>query len=1020
MSRSLRIGIDVGGTNTDGAILDPSRSSDPGRGILAWTKTPTTPNPSQGIASAISALLAQVPANENANGGDGISLANIASVTIGTTHFVNAMVERDARHLSRVAVIRLCGQFSKHIPPCVDWPDDMRSLVLGYHARVRGGLEVDGTPIADIDEAEIREQCKEIRKRGITSIVINGIFSPIDITEKQEEGAARIAKDEIPGCHVVCSKDVATLGFLERENAAILNASVLRFARKTIKALEEAVRVLGLACPTFITQNDGTILSVQAAAALPIRTFSSGPTNSMRGAGFLRELDQPGKGSVLGSGPVVVVDIGGTTTDVGLLLKNGFPRQQMLYSELSGIRTNFSHPDIKSIGLGGGSIVRKNPLRVGPDSVGYMLTEKALVFGGDILTATDCAVLLNPDLSIGNRALAVGAVTDEELEQFKAIVKRKLEGIINIVKTSPGDLPVILVGGGSVIAPDMLEGASSVWKPRQSGVANAIGAAIARTSAIVDTIRSTETKTSQEILDAVTQEAIEKTIATGAASGSVEVAEKEVIPVQYVANISRFIVRAVGDFDFARTTETSTSSQAGYLGTTEADDVEQPRELVTEEPAPLHVPEPPCVDVHTYKPDVRRRVWYISETDLSWISTGCYILGTGGGGSPYPQMLLLRQLLRSGAAIRVVNPRDVPDTATVGSGCGVGSPTVSVEKLQGDEMMEAQRALYQICEQQPTHMISIEIGGLNGLQGMTLGCNMDLPCVDGDWMGRAYPTKWQTTPVVFNERQPIWSPVALSDGNGNVVSITSASSDLQVERLIRAVLGPLGSLAACADPPVAGAEMKRWVVEHTLSQSWRIGRAVAKAKASNRLDDVAEAIIDECGGPQAGGVIFKGKIVSVNRTLRMGHVYGECIIEAAVLPRGDEGDEVSHESAESGFRGRIKIPFKNENIAAIRIPGGSKTGDNEPEEQENVLAIVPDLIAVIDAQTGEAIGTPEYRYGQLVSVLGLAASRKWTESSRGIQLGGPEAFGLGHLEFKPIRNFALPISVIDEFDDLVE
>jgi DUF917 family protein len=196
------------------------------------------------------------------------------------------------------------------------------------------------------------------------------------------------------------------------------------------------------------------------------------------------------------------------------------------------------------------------------------------------------------------------------------------------------------------------------------------------------------------------------------------------------------------------------------------------------------------------------------------------------------------------------------------------------------------------------------------------------------------------------------------------------------------------------------------VVEHTISQSWRIGRAVASARRSNRVDRVAETIVDECGGADAAKVLWKGKIVGVERTLRMGHIYGECIIEGAAVT-----DEEAN--ADNTFQGKIKIPFKNENIAAIRM-----TSDDSGalERQEDVLAIVPDLVAVIDAQNGEAIGTPEYRYGLLVIVLGIAASDRWTGSERGIAIGGPAAFGFNHLSYQPLGKFVKPRSVVDEFD----
>lgn len=1024
-TKRLRIGVDVGGTNTDGVIIDPSRSSSPNKGILAYHKAPTTTNPSDGINAAITHMFttSEPP----------IDPADVASVTIGTTHFVNAVVERDAARLCRVAVLRIAGPFGKHAPPCVDWPDDMRDLVLGYWASVDGGLEVDGNLIRELDEAAVREQCRVIKDRGIRAVVVNGVFSPIDTVYRQEERAAEIVREVLGAdVDVVLSKEVANLGFLERENAAILNAAILPFARRTIRSFQDPVRKLGLDCPVFITQNDGTLLAGEIAARLPIRTFSSGPTNSMRGAAFLIHGEEQQEGQAM-----MVVDIGGTTTDIGLLLANGFPRQQAAYSELAGVRMNFSCPDIKSIGLGGGSIIRKaadgRPTTVGPDSVGYKLTEEAIVFGGGVLTTTDATVLARSDVKIGDPTLVQGKLTGEELSDTTAIIKQKLEKVIDMMKTSPEDLPVLLVGGGAVISPDELKGASKVLKPRYSEVANAIGAAMARVSAVVDTVKSTESKSTQKLLDEISAEVVEKTVAAGASRESVKVVEMETLPLQYIANKTRFIVRAAGDFDFSRTDlatvppaneqESAINDMDQYEKKAHTNGSISTATQDTEKTAQRR--ETADVDPTTYRPTVKNRIWYINETDLTWISTGCYILGTGGGGSPYSHMVRLRQMLRAGAVVRVVSPDDLQDNDRVGCGGGMGSPTVGIEKLAGDEMVQAQEELARIlpADKRATHMIALEIGGGNGLQGMILGAssNMDLPCVDGDWMGRAYPTKWQTTPVVFNERQPVFCPLSMCDGNGNTIIMTSATSDLQVERALRAAISQMGSHAGCAEGPVSGAETRRWAVEHTISAAWRIGRAVEKARRANIVDEVAEEIVKEVGGSGAARVLWKGKIVGVTRTLRMGHVYGECLIEGMDVAEAKEGDTgaLKHGQGRSRYEGLVKIPFKNENIAAIKVRGQKANTDDDSEaveKQEDVLCIVPDLISVIDAQNGEAIGTPEYRYGLLVTVLGIAASDRWTGSERGVEIGGPEGFGIHHLKYQPLGKFVKPISVIDEFD----
>lgn len=479
-------------------------------------------------------------------------------------------------------------------------------------------------------------------------------------------------------------------------------------------------------------------------------------------------------------------------------------------------------------------------------------------------------------------------------------------------------------------------------------------------------------------------------------------------------------MRAAGDLDYSRTEFSKL-----HFDDSSAEAVDEMDEYskVTDTPETKTKSAQPKedIDIDNYKPVVQNRVWLVNETDLQWITIGCYILGTGGGGSPYASMIRLRQMLRRGDVVRVVSPDDLPDGVAVAT-CGhAGSPTVGIEKLAGDEMTQAQEELYKVFGSKPTHMISIEIGGGNGLQSMIVGAstNMDLPVVDGDWMGRAYPTKWQTTPVVFNERPLIWSPVAMADGNGNVVIMPTATSDLQVERILRAALSQMGSSVGMADPPVTGSECRRWAVEHTISQSWRIGRAVVKARQSNRVDNVAETILAECGGPEAGRVLWKGKIVGVERTLRLGHIYGECLIEGADVVDDETATHIQSTSKEDGpkqpqFQGIIKIPFKNENIAAIKISRSVVDGEVVETEGE-VLGLVPDLITVIDAQNGEAIGTPEYRYGLLVIVLGIAASERWT-SERGIKIGGPEAFGMDHLTYKPLGKFVKPRSVIDEFD----
>lgn len=412
-------------------------------------------------------------------------------------------------------------------------------------------------------------------------------------------------------------------------------------------------------------------------------------------------------------------------------------------------------------------------------------------------------------------------------------------------------------------------------------------------------------------------------------------------------------------------------------------------------------------DLRSYKPKVQDRVWYLSETDIAWIATGCNILGSGGGGYPFPTAMRLRQMIRNGDIIRVIDSHDVDDNAVVGGACFGGAPNVFSERLPADELLEAQNELMRLYKDPITHLNCLEVGGANGMQSFVVGSssNLDLPTVDGDYCGRAYPVLWQTTPYVYGDRQPVYLPMALSDGNGASVIVSQAKSDKVVERLLRAALSELGSLAGVAVAPASGAEYKRWAIRNTISQSWRIGRAVHLARLLNGLDTMTESIIDECGGPDAAKVLWQGKIVSVKRTLRKAHLYGECVIE------GEGGDS---------FNGHVVIPFKNENIAAIKTsprnePTESIALDSE-ELQGEVLAVVPDLVAVLDAEDGEGIGTQDYRYGQRVTVIGIAASEQWTSTEEGIRIGGPEGFDMGYLKYKPFGKYSAPKSVINEYN----
>lgn len=268
---------------------------------------------------------------------------------------------------------------------------------------------------------------------------------------------------------------------MERENASILNASILRFGRETVGNFQLAISELGLQCPLYITQNDGTIMNVEAACAMPIKTFSSGATNSLTGAIFLSGINDHDSDINLENSQIIMVDIGGTSSDFAALSPSGFPRQSPAIVKVGGVRTDFSMPEVLSIGLGGGSIVHEfkdGSVAVGPESVGFRLPDQSQCFGGPTLTATDIAVAagMSTDITCSWKE----APNDEVVKKARENIKKQLERGIERMKTSDTDVIALLVGGGSIVQIDDLKNVKTCIRPAFYDVANAVGAAMAK------------------------------------------------------------------------------------------------------------------------------------------------------------------------------------------------------------------------------------------------------------------------------------------------------------------------------------------------------------------------------------------------------------------------------------------------------------------------------------------------------------------------------------------------------------
>ncbi|MEA1961027.1 MAG: hydantoinase/oxoprolinase family protein [Bacillota bacterium] len=511
-----RLGVDVGGTNTDAVIIDQDFQ------LVDSVKVPTTEDVSSGILKAIHDVL------ENAQ----IAKDDIRYAMLGTTQCTNAIVER--KKLCKVGVIRLGSPATHSIEPMVDWPEDLREMVSNQYYIVKGGYEFDGREITPIDEEEIRSAAREMKGK-VEAVAISCVFS--HIRNEHEQTAARIVREELGDIPVSLSHEVASMGLLERENATMLNSALMKVAQTVTDGFKDGLSKEGINnAEIYLCQNDGTLMSAEYTKRFPILTVACGPTNSIRGASFLSKIKS-----------AIVLDVGGTTTDIGVIV-NGFPRESSQAADVGGARTNFRMPDILAIGLGGGTIIRGNDgeIKVGPDSVGYQITEKALVFGGDIMTATDIAVRLG--LAELGDASKVAHIDESFAQKAMDRMMEKIEDGIDKMKLSAEPVPVVLVGGGGILVRDGLKGVAQVIRPDYFPVANAIGSAISQVSGTFEKLFTLDSISRDDAINQAKEEAIQSAVNAGADPQTIEIVDLEDVPLAYhPGNATRIKVKAAGN-----------------------------------------------------------------------------------------------------------------------------------------------------------------------------------------------------------------------------------------------------------------------------------------------------------------------------------------------------------------------------------------------------------------------------------------------------------------------------------------
>lgn len=346
--------------------------------------------------------------------------------------------------------------------------------------------------------------------------------------------------------------------------------------------------------------------------------------------------------------------------------------------------------------------------------------------------------------------------------------------------------------------------------------------------------------------------------------------------------------------------------------------------------------------------------WLLTENDLRSIAIGASILGTGGGGSTYLAYLMVREQIRSGRQVRIIQTDALTDSDLVLPLGGIGAPTVGIERMDnGDEGTRLVAAIENVTNKRVTALVADEIGGGNGLIPMLTAAQLDLPVVDGDGMGRAFPETQMTSFFIYGQAA---APAALTDACGNSMVVSNATSATQLENIMRAATITMGCSAMMSTAPMGGHFVKQYAIPRTITQAWTLGDAVQSALHNKRSP--VEAILERTGGKH----LITGKVIDVEQRIDNGFVRGLISIHGIDQDRGR----------------RLTVDLQNEYLVA-----------NEDGQQH---AMVPELICIVDAETGQAIGTEEQRYGLRVAVLALPAPLLLT-TPLALESVGPRAFG---------------------------
>lgn len=335
------------------------------------------------------------------------------------------------------------------------------------------------------------------------------------------------------------------------------------------------------------------------------------------------------------------------------------------------------------------------------------------------------------------------------------------------------------------------------------------------------------------------------------------------------------------------------------------------------------------------------------------LALGAAVLGTGGGGDPYIGMLMAIQAIEEYGPVKLYALDEIDDNSLIVPSAMMGAPTVTVEKLpRGDEIVKAFQALESYLGHKIDYTMPIEAGGMNSTTPLTVAARLNLPLVDCDGMGRAFPEIPMVTHTLYGISA---TPFAMADEKGNSAILNTVTNQW-TETFARTLTVDMGCTALIACYATRGQQLKEAAVAGSMTFAEQIGHTIREAQTAHA--DVVETVREVTHGFR----IFEGKVTDVQRRTVQGFARGEATLEGT-----------------GAYASRtMRIQFQNEHLIAML--------------DDQIVVSVPDLIAILDVDKGEPITTEGLRYGFRVVVLGIPCNEKW-RTPAGLKLVGPRYFG---------------------------